>query len=95
MRSGRYKLVEWFEASIGGNPDRAAFELYDLETDPFEDVDISAGNPELTREMAGRLEAWRRSVGAQPMTLNTDFDPDADQVAAPPPPGDPVSPYES
>jgi arylsulfatase A-like enzyme len=95
MRSGRYKLVEWFEASIGGNPDRPAFELYDLETDPFEDVDISAENPELTHEMAGRLEAWRQSVCAQPMTLNADFDPVADQVAAPPPPGDPVSPYES
>ena len=52
-------------------------------------------NPELTRDMADRLDAWRQSVGAQPMTLNPDFNPDAEQVAAPPPPGDPASPYES
>ena len=56
VREGRWKLLEWFEDG--------AVELYDLEADPEESVDLSEVEPERTRELLSRLSSWRTDVGA-------------------------------
>lgn len=95
IRVGRYKLIEWFDRSIGGAQDGPAFELYDLESDPSEQHNLAAQEPARTSELAARLRNWRREVGAQEMTRNPAFDPALGADMAPPPPGDPGNPYSS
>jgi arylsulfatase A-like enzyme len=62
MRAGSYKLVEFFEDS--------RVELYDLSTDPGEERDLAAAQPERAAELTRRLHSWRDSVGAQMPTPN-------------------------
>ena len=62
MRAGTFKLVEFFEDS--------KVELYDLATDPGEERDLAAAQPERAAEMTRRLHRWRESVGAQMPTPN-------------------------
>ncbi len=50
----RYKLVS--------KDNRATFELYDLENDPYERYDISGGHPELVNKMNAELDGWLSSV---------------------------------
>ena len=56
VRVGQWKLLEWFEDG--------AVELYDLQADPGERVDLSTAEPERARELLDRLRAWRREVEA-------------------------------
>lgn len=93
IRVGRHKLVEWFEGSIGHAAGVAPFELYDLDADPGEHHDLAADVPEVRADLAARLAAWRRRVGAQEMTLNPNYDPTLGPGKAAPPPGDPGNPY--
>ncbi|MEZ5275133.1 MAG: sulfatase [Opitutaceae bacterium] len=95
VRHGRYKLIEWFEGSIGTRPEQPRWELFDLGTDPYETNNLALRLPEVCADLRQRLEEWRRKVGAQAMVPNPNFDPDLIQAKPPPPPGDPVSPYES
>ena len=64
LRSGKWKLIEWFEKSLlpGKGP---AFELYDLEHDPGETVNLAPAMEELTGKLARELAKWRKNVGAQ------------------------------
>lgn len=95
IRAGRWKLVEWFEQTIGGAPAGRPYELYDLESDPGEARDLAAAQPELCRELAARLRAWRRETGAQEMTPNLQYNPAGSALSVPPPPGDSGNPYHS
>lgn len=92
IRVGRWKLIEWFERSLGGAPG-APVELYDLETDPGEAGDLAAREPARCTDLLDRLRVWRREVGAQEMTPNPHFDPARGGQTAGPPPGDPGNPY--
>jgi len=56
MRSGKWKLIEYFEAGD--------IELYDLELDVSEMTDLSEEFPELVKEMHAKLQAWQREVEA-------------------------------
>jgi arylsulfatase A-like enzyme len=56
VRRERWKLVEWFED--GG------VELYDLETDLQERVDLSVTEPDRVEELMAMLRSWREEVGA-------------------------------
>lgn len=56
IRSGRYKLLEFFETG--------RTELYDLESDPGERRDLASEQPERVGELLGRLRQWRERVGA-------------------------------
>ena len=56
VRVGEWKLIEWFEDG--------AVELYDLRNDPGETADLSADEPEKAGELLGRLQEWRRVIGA-------------------------------
>lgn len=97
IRAGRWKLVEWFDRTLGGAADGPPCELFDLETDPGEERDLSATRPDLCAQLLARLRAWRGQVGAQEMVRNPHFNPAAaaGSAAAPPPPGDPGNPFRA
>ncbi len=93
IRVGRWKLVEWFERTIGGAHDGPPYELFDLEHDPGESRNLSREYPAVCTDLAARLREWRRQVGAQEMTRNPDLDSRVSTDTVPPPPGDPGNPY--
>lgn len=66
IRSGEWKLIEHYEDG--------RLELFKLPADPFESVDLADLYPERVAELRGKLEAWRRIVGAQENTANPEFD---------------------
>ncbi|MHC4215010.1 MAG: sulfatase [Planctomycetota bacterium] len=79
IRQGRYKLIEWFEKSIDGVHTDGAIELYDLEKDLNEQNDLSRQKPQLAAELYVKLKQWQKYVGAQMMTRNPDYQPDAEK----------------
>jgi arylsulfatase A-like enzyme len=64
IRSGTFKLVEFFEDS--------RVELYDLASDPGEERDLAAAQPERAEQLRKGLAEWRKSVDAQMPTPNPD-----------------------
>ncbi|WP_339751724.1 sulfatase [Algoriphagus aquimarinus] len=65
--SGKWKLHQYFED--GG------LELYDLENDPSESINMAVSNPRRTAELLKKLEAWRSKFGAPiPTIKNPDYD---------------------
>lgn len=96
IRVGNWKLIEWFERTIGNATDGPPIELFDLATDPSETVNRAAAEPERCAELLRRLRAWRRQTGAQEMTVNPGFDSTLGMNGdVPPPPGDPGNPFRS
>lgn len=65
IRLGNYKLIDNFE--------KERQELYDLEKDISEEFDISAGNPEKTKELYNKLAEWRKNTNAKMMEPNPNF----------------------
>lgn len=41
------------------------YTLYNLEKDPFEEHDISADNPEITKRMKAMAEQWRKEEAVE------------------------------
>ncbi len=70
IRVGDYKLIEWYEGSIGGKGE--AYALYNLVKDVGEKHDISAQYPDKVKQMAEALKKWRKRIGAGEMTVNKD-----------------------
>ena len=68
VRSGKYKLVEWFEQSL--TSEKNAIELYDLDYDMGETTNLADSLPEKAKELSALLEKWREEVGAQMPTIN-------------------------
>ncbi|MFM7804618.1 MAG: sulfatase, partial [Verrucomicrobiota bacterium] len=66
VREGDWKLLEHYEDG--------RLELFRLSDDPGETRDLAAAEPDRVAALRGRLEAWRRSVGAEPLRPNPDFD---------------------
>jgi arylsulfatase A len=93
IRVGRWKLVEWFERTIGGNGDGPPCELFNLEDDPGEARNLADEEPQRCAELLARLRRWRQDIGAQEMSLNLNYRPEDSANAAPPPPGDPENPF--
>ena len=56
-RMGRFKLIEFFETG--------SLELYDLESDPNEGVNIAADHPQLVEQMHQEMQKWRSEVEAE------------------------------
>ena len=75
IRQGKYKLVEWFEKSIDGANTPGSLELYDLEKDLNEQNDLAVKMPRLAAELHAKLKKWRKSVGAQEMPRNPEYNP--------------------
>lgn len=63
IREGSYKLIEWYEAALLGRADQV--ELYNLDEDPGEQVNLAAEHPDRVDAMRTRLHAWREAVDAQ------------------------------
>lgn len=72
IRQGKYKLIEWYEGSIAGFG--RPYTLYNVEEDLDESDDLSGEMPKLVTEMAAKLKAWRKRVGAGEMTPNPKFE---------------------
>ncbi|NNE00040.1 MAG: sulfatase-like hydrolase/transferase, partial [Pirellulaceae bacterium] len=66
IRTGKYKLLEYFE--------NGTVQLFDLENDIGEQNDLSAIQAERTQELKNKLHRWRRTVNAQMMKPNPEFD---------------------
>lgn len=65
IRVGDYKLIDWYESG--------KLELYDLKTDIGESHDIASEYPEKVAKLKKKLDAWKKSVNARPMTLNPNY----------------------
>jgi arylsulfatase A-like enzyme len=64
-REGEWKLIEHYEDG--------SLELFNLAEDPSETTDLAAAEPARVATLRGKLEAWRRSVGAEPTKANPNF----------------------
>jgi arylsulfatase A-like enzyme len=64
-REGDWKLIEQYEDG--------SLELYNLAKDPSETTDLASAEPARVAALRGKLEAWRRSVGAESMKANPNF----------------------
>lgn len=65
IREGPWKLIEHYE--------NGQLELFNLEKDPGETTDVGEKEAGRVAEMRGKLERWRREIGAQSNTPNPDF----------------------
>ncbi len=65
IREGQWKLIEHYE--------NGACELYDLAKDEGEATDLAAKESGRVADLRGKLEKWRRDVGAQENTANPKF----------------------
>src|SRR5262249_43762219 len=53
VRAGDWKLITFVEG-------RTPSELYNVKTDPFEEHDLAAAEPERVRELERRIDSWWR-----------------------------------
>jgi len=67
IRVGDVKLIEYYETGRR--------ELFDIRTDPGENRNLINENKGLADNLAARLDAWRKSVGAKMPTPNPDYKP--------------------
>ena len=67
IRVGNMKLIEYFET------DRR--ELFDLSKDIGESRNLAAEKPEVVKDLAAKLAAWRKEIGAKMPTPNPDYTP--------------------
>lgn len=68
VRSGNYKLVEWYESSLLEKEN--SFELFDLKNDESETTNLMDSLPEKAKELSELLNVWRIETGAQMPTIN-------------------------
>ena len=68
IRKGSYRLIEHFD----GTP----AELYNLENDIGETVNLINTLPDIRDDMLDDLRQWREEVGAQMPAINPNYDPD-------------------
>jgi arylsulfatase A-like enzyme len=73
IRSGDYKLIEWFDETICGPANK--FELYNLKEDIGEQNNLVKQIPEKLEELRKMLSNWRDKVNAQMLTPNPNYDP--------------------
>ena len=67
VRAGDYKLIEFYETGRR--------ELYDLKKDQSESQNLIESKPDVAKELYGKLDAWRKEVGAKMMKPNPDYVP--------------------
>ncbi|RPJ63727.1 MAG: DUF4976 domain-containing protein, partial [Acidobacteria bacterium] len=74
VREGDYKLIEWYEETLLKKENQV--NLYNVRQDPGETRDLAAEMPGKVADLRAKLHAWRKSVGAQEMTINPNYNPD-------------------
>lgn len=67
VRAGDYKLIEFYEDGRR--------ELFNIKNDRGEGTNLADKKPAKVKELAEKLDAWRKSVDAQMMTANPDYHP--------------------
>jgi arylsulfatase A-like enzyme len=67
IREGNWMLIEYY--------DEEKAELYDLRSDPGEELDLADRNSQRVTQMRAALAQWRQSMSAQENRPNPDFDP--------------------
>jgi arylsulfatase A-like enzyme len=67
IRLAGYKLIEFYEDGRR--------ELFDVRRDISEGRNLAAEKPELVKELAAKLDGWRKDVGAKMPTPNPDYKP--------------------
>jgi uncharacterized sulfatase len=78
IRSGKWKLLEWYEESLLGDKEKAV-ELYNLENDIGESVNLADSLKSVSKELQDKLETWRKEVNAQMPAANY-FEHDIDNT---------------
>ena len=73
VRSGDYKLIEWFDETICGPGNE--LELYNLKEGIGERDNLTQKMPEKTRRLKDMLATWRSKVSAQMLSPNPNYDP--------------------
>ena len=71
IRHGNWKLIEWYEQRLLGQ--EQVYELYNLETDEGEAVNLADSLPGMTSELAAQLDAWRIEVDAGMPVVNESY----------------------
>lgn len=67
IRLGNWKLHHYFEDD--------GLELYDLQNDPGERINLADAKPEIAKKLYEKLDNWRKATSAAiPFELNPDFD---------------------
>lgn len=64
VRDGKWKLVNFANASPREDAAPWRPELYDLSKDPYEEHDVAKANPEAVERLSATYEAWFEDVGA-------------------------------
>ncbi|MFN0019355.1 MAG: sulfatase-like hydrolase/transferase [Pirellulaceae bacterium] len=67
IRAGDFKLIEFYEDG--------RLELFNIKNDRGEGTNLADKEPAKVKELAEKLDAWRKSVDAQMMTANPDYHP--------------------
>jgi arylsulfatase A len=73
IRKGDFKLIEFFSDT--------RVELYNVREDIGEQNDLATKMPAKVEELRTRLHAWRKEVGAQMPTRNSNYDPSKPEAA--------------
>jgi arylsulfatase A-like enzyme len=68
IRKGKFRLIEHYDGTQA--------ELYDIENDIGETVNLFMSMPETAKELLEDLRQWRHEVGAQMPVVNLRYDPD-------------------
>ncbi len=72
IRSGKWKLIEWYDKSLLGDKEHA-YELYNLEEDLGEKNNLANSLKTKTEDLANELRKWREDVNAQMLAPNQDY----------------------
>ena len=72
IREGKWKLIHYWETDTN--------ELYDLEADPAEEVDLSARYIETADQLWHKLDSWLNGVGARRPTPDPDYSEDRERA---------------
>jgi arylsulfatase A len=67
VRAGDWKLIEFYE--------NGRHELFNLKEDVRESRNRIADKPDVAKDLAAKLDSWRREVGAQPTRPNPEYVP--------------------
>lgn len=67
IRAGDYKLIEYYE--------NGRRELFNVQADISESRNLAAEKPEMVEQLADKLDAWRKDVGALMPAANPEYVP--------------------
>jgi len=73
IREGDYKLIEWYEPTLYDEDNQIS--LFNVREDIGETIDLAKEMPELAARLREKLHKWRRSIGAQAMPINPNYNP--------------------